>query len=73
MRTEDTKENSPVGRWIITRKSYKVIDEEGTFVGMYLLCPNCGFDKARGGNYCLKCGAKMKKGARYEIKGDRER
>ena len=71
MRIVDSAENRPEGRWIITRKSYKLIDDEGTFVGVYHLCPCCGFDKARGGNYCLNCGAKMKKGARYEMKGDR--
>lgn len=58
------KEKRPTGHWIITNRKYELKDKENTFVGTYHKCSECGFDEARGGNFCLNCGAKM------EVKND---
>ena len=51
-------------KWIETNKTYYIEDDRGVFVGSYKKCPTCNYDRARGGNFCLNCGAKM------EVKND---
>lgn len=53
------REKRPTGHWIITNKKYELKDKDNTFVGMYHKCSECGFDEARGGKFCLNCGADM--------------
>lgn len=53
-------EKRPTGHWIITNRKYELKDKDNTFVGMYHKCSECGFDEARGGSFCLNCGADMR-------------
>lgn len=50
---------SSTGHWIITNRKYELKDKDNTFIGMYHKCSECGFDEARGGKFCLNCGAYM--------------